>query len=120
MDGGERIMTKLISVLSAAFILAFSLTFTAFAENIGDNEIEYYEGLDDYEEFEQDYYQTFEPKKAEPGTWYKDLSPIPPVTGILAGAATVFVLYRKQASARRLSAEHHRTNTADIKHEHRS
>ena len=48
-------MTKLISVLSVAFILICSFALPAFAENIGDNEIEYYEGLDDYEEFEQDY-----------------------------------------------------------------
>lgn len=113
-------MTKLISVLSVAFILICSFALTAFAENIGDNEIEYYEGLDDYEEFEQDYYQTFEPKKKEPRAWYKDLSPIPPVIGILAGAGTVFILYRKQATARRQSVDRTPPHTADIKHEHRS
>lgn len=116
MDGGERLMTKLISIFSVVFILAFSFTFTTFAANTDDGEIEYYEGLDDYEEFEKDYYQTFEPQQKEPTVWYKDLSPIPILIGVAVGAGTVFVLYRKQTSARRQSTQHPHTYKADIKH----
>ena len=104
---------KLLYVAVAVFMTA-SVSFTSFAEK-GD---EFYEEYDNYYEFEQDYYDTVVfPEEKNEGQWYNELSPIPPVIGLVAGALTVLILYRRQDVARRQKPEQHAYDYApNIKH----
>lgn len=102
MDGGEVKMKKIIFFICAAAML-ISLTLTVNAQK---DEM-YYEEYDNYEEFEQDYYDTVVFPEEEKTQSKISFSPIPPIIGVVAGAAVVFVLYRKHTlSARRAPAPH--------------
>ena len=107
-------MIKKLLYAAAAVFMLMSVSFTSFAET-GD---EYYEEYDNYYEFEQDYYDTVVfPEEKDDGLWYNELSPIPPVIGLAAGALTVLILYRRQSVARRQRPEQHAYGYApNIKH----
>ena len=102
MDGGELKMKKLILLVCAAAML-FSLTITANAQE----DDMYYNEYDNYDEFEQDYYNSVVFPEEEK-QWTFKFSPFPPLAGVAVGAATVFVLYRKHTlHARRAPEPHH-------------
>ena len=95
-------------------LMLISVSFTSSAAK-GD---EFYEEYDNYYEFEQDYYNSVVfPEEKDDGQWYNELSPIPLVIGLTAGALTVFILYRRQEVARRQKPEQHAYDYApNIKH----
>ena len=102
-------MKRFLSVFLAALMVS-SLSVTAFAD-----ELEYNE-YDNYDEFEQDYYNTVVfPENNTQNLWYKDISIIPVVIGIAAGGITVFVLLRRQSALDRCAPAPHRY-TVKINH----
>ncbi len=107
-------MIKKVLYVAVAVFMITSVSFTSFAET-GD---EFYEEYDNYYEFEQDYYDSVVfPEKKDEGQWYNELSPIPPVIGLVAGALTVLILYRRQNAARKQRPEQKGYNYApNIKH----
>ncbi len=118
MDGGEPFMTKIFTAAAAAIMLLSALCFTSFAAGTDDESgIEYYEEYDNYDEFEQDYYDSVVlNNELDELPWYERFSLIPPAAGVLAGAATVLVLGIKHREAGRHSAEHSYAYTPEISH----
>lgn len=117
MDGGERIMIKKILITLCAVFMIFSASFTSFAEK-GD---EFYDEYDNYEELEDDYYQSIgipeqvqNDHRTQP--WYANLSVVPLIVGLVAGSLTVLILFRKHSIARRHIPEHPYPYALDIKH----
>lgn len=109
-------MTKKVTAVFAALILAFLLSLSAFASDIGDSAIEYDDGLDAYEDLQDDVIKPAAPPVNSEKTWYSDLSPIPLVIGAAVGAAAVFVLFNKHSAARKHAACHPHEKTAQISH----
>lgn len=99
----------IISVFVAIILLAFPVT--AFAD-----EFEYNE-YDNYNEFEQDYYDTvvFPEEDKITNTWYSELSAIPVFIGVAAGAVTVLILVHRQSVVDRQAPAPYRYN-AKVKH----
>lgn len=86
-------MTKRIVAFIFSVLMLLSLTVTAFAD-----EIEYNE-YDNYEEFEQDYYDTVVfPENDKTVLRYGKFSAIPVVVGVAAGAITVLILLRRHSA----------------------
>lgn len=102
MDGGEVKMKRIIFFICVTAML-LSLAVTANAQK---DEM-YYEQFDNYEEFEQDYYDTVVFPEAEDSHAKTGFSPFPPIIGIVAGATVVFVLYRKHTLSARRAPEPH-------------
>lgn len=95
-------MKRIMFFICAAAML-ISLTVSANAQK----DDMYYEEYDNYEEFEQDYYDTVVFPEEVKIQSKISFSPIPPIIGIVAGAAVVFVLYRKHTLAARRAPEPH-------------
>ncbi len=115
MDGGECLMIRKLLCTVCAIFMIFTLGFTSFAEG-GE---EYYEEYDDYSEFEEDYYQNIgipDGIQKEETKWYEELSVIPLVIGLVAGALTVVILFRKQSIAGRHFSEPPYPTIPDIRH----
>ena len=95
-------MIKKMLYTAFTVLMLMSVSFTSSAAK-GD---EFYEEYDNYYEFEQDYYNSVVfPEEKDDGQLYNELSPIPLVIGLTAGALTVFILYRRQEVARRQKPE---------------
>ncbi len=97
------------SIFAVMLLLTFSVT--AFAD-----EFEYNE-YDNYNEFEQDYYDSvvFPEEDKNQNAWYSELSAIPIVIGVAAGAVTVLILLRRHSALDRQAPAPYRYN-AKVKH----
>ncbi|MBQ5823229.1 MAG: hypothetical protein IIW48_00305 [Clostridia bacterium] len=82
----------LLFVFTAAMLFSLAVTANAQEDDM------YYNEYDNYDEFEQDYYDSVVfPKDDETVMSFK-ISPIPPISGIAVGTAVVFVLHRRHTS----------------------
>lgn len=101
---------KLIASLFAVTVL-LTFSFTAFAD-----EFEYNE-YDNYNEFEQDYYDTvvFPEEDTNTYVWYSEFSAIPVFIGIAASAVTVLILLRRHSALDSHTPVPYRYN-AKVKH----
>lgn len=112
-------MIKKLLCIACAIFMIFPLGFTVFSEEGA----EYYEEYDNYDELKEDYSDyTKNPQpfpdqtKKDDFNWYDGLSHIPLIIGLIAGALTVIVLFRKQSIARHHTTEHPYPIISDIRH----